>query len=198
MFRYATIKPSQEASVSYEIVFADTIKALFVPLDWGMLLTLVAPPLVMALLLFLTRDNRGVSERVAKVMLILSFVVPWAIIMSSVQSAVGSGWKLDEKQLQINAWPALDTLQISSLRIALEEAGGPWQPIRRTNGHGTPGLSTGWFALRNETSAIAFMHQPSAKILILRSGERWYVLAHPGVEALYKELLVRGAAVKKS
>jgi len=73
----------------------------------------------------------------------------------------------------------------------LVDTSGPWQPVWRTYGYGTPGLSAGWFRLRNGEKAVVFYHLTPAKMLLLFSKGHIYVVAHPGVERLYQELAAR-------
>ena len=183
--------------MSYQIDFLNALKALFVPMDWGLFFSLGAVPIVMCSVLYLTRKNRGISNGVCWAMLILSFLIPLVLIPLSIQGGIGSGWQLEQKHLKINAWLEHETLPLASIQIALQETAGPWQPIRRTYGYGTPGLSSGWFLLRNGTKAIVFRHLAPTQMVAIWSGERCYILAHLGVEELYRELVARGVPVRQ-
>lgn len=72
------------------------------------------------------------------------------------------------------------------------ESSSPWRLVVRTNGYGTPGLCTGWCKLANGEKAVVFRHLRPNRMVVLESEGRYYVLAHPGVEELYRLLLARG------
>ena len=42
----------------------------------------------------------------------------------------------------------------------------PYEPIRRTNGIGLPGYTSGWFKLRNGDKALLFVTDPSSVVYI--------------------------------
>lgn len=108
-------------------------------------------------------------------------------------SEVGSGYELEDNLLKLKPPPVSTTIKLQTTEVVLVKASGPWQPTLRINGYGTPGLSTGWFKLRNGKKAVVFRHLSPSKMVVLKSEGRYYVLAHPGVEKLYTELLRYGA-----
>lgn len=66
--------------------------------------------------------------------------------------------------------------------------------MMRTNGYGTPGLTTGWCKLANGKKAVVFRHLRPEKMVVIEAGSRYYIIRHPGVEKLYDALIARGAA----
>ncbi|MDT8901432.1 hypothetical protein [Anaeroselena agilis] len=112
-----------------------------------------------------------------------------------VLTQVNSGWTLESNgQLQIKAY-ATRTIKIDNIKVELSDSRGQWYPVHRKHGYGTNDLATGWFTLRNGIEALAFLHLASPQIVHIIADGQHYILAHPGVECLYSELLNRGASV---
>jgi hypothetical protein len=97
-----------------------------------------------------------------------------------------------DDKLELNTWSVAEQIELSSISMQLVDSSSLWQPELRENGYGTPGLSSGWFRLKNGKSALLFRHDYSLKMLLLCSNSGYYVISHPGVENLYQNLLEKG------
>jgi hypothetical protein len=84
-------------------------------------------------------------------------------------------------------------IELERAEIALVDSNGPWRAGWGAGGLGAPGLSVGRFKFQNGETATYFRHLDSPKRVVLAVDDRYYVLAHPGVEELYDALTARGA-----
>lgn len=177
--------------MSYQIDYFTALTALFTPID-PVFLLIVAGTLVISLgSIVYTKLKTGNARMPGMIMIAISAVVLTTIFAAPLLS-VGSGWQLGENELTIEAMPVTDTIAFSQMKIMLTDPKGPWKPVLRTNGYGTPGLSTGWFKLANGKKAVVFYHTGASKVLIVSAQERYYLIAHPGVERLYNNLIRKG------
>lgn len=177
--------------MSYQLDYFEVIKAIFLPVDIVFLLVAVGIPLFIIPVAWYA--TKTMPNKIYQGMILAPvLIIPIATLLFMGYSNVGSGWQLNDDKLQIKAWPVEETIDLATAQIALEETSGPWKPAWRTNGYGTAGLGTGWFILQNGQEAVVFYHQTPTKILVLQSGEQYYLLAHPGVEELYGKIVGQG------
>ncbi|ACA58924.1 hypothetical protein [Candidatus Desulforudis audaxviator] len=178
--------------MSYQVTYAEVLKATFVPPEFLLYLAVIGVPLFLIIVLLWLWRQGGVNRRHLWP-LALALVIAVAAPLGASVPTTGAGWQLSgDGQLNIKAPPVTATLDLAETKAALTEYSGPWRPVRRTNGFGVPGMTTGWCRLANGEKAVVFRHQRTARMLVLESEGRYYVLAHPGVEELYKHLVSRG------
>lgn len=182
--------------MSYQVEYPAVLKAIFVPFDPVMHLMLIGFSLVI-LALFLSRKKTGEQRVFFRIVRFSSLLVPLVIIMGASWSEAGSGWQLENNKLIIRSSVSV-TLNPAETRVALVDSAGPWRPVSKDNGFSTPGLSTGWFNLKNGEKALIFRHLNSPVMIVLESNNRYYILSHPGVEELYRKLVNLGAQVDET
>lgn len=126
---------------------------------------------------------------------IFSIVVPLIVAIILSFSYWGDGWILEDNYLEIKAPPIYDTIDIFAAEAMLIDSSNPlWQTAGRTNAVGLPKLSIGRHRISNGKSAIVFRHMNSDKTIVIKSDEQYFLIAHPGVEVLYQEMVERGVA----
>ncbi len=108
----------------------------------------------------------------------------------------GSGWRLDGNTLELKALHNRKTVPLSTARIAMVNASGPWWPVWRTNGYAGREFSAGYFQLKNGSSALLFYHRSSEKLIVVQTREEIIVIGHPGVEKLYHSLITPPANMR--
>lgn len=179
--------------MAYQLTYLDILQAMFIPFDiffWGLNIGIC---LVIGISLW--RGTKSIRKWY-RAMLIFASLIIFLLVMFLVGAGnTGDGWQLTEQELKIKAWPIEETASLQTVQIALVSPWSEWQPTLRTNGYSVPGLSTGWFKLRNGKTAAIFYHQNPPDMLLLKSGDTYYILAHPGIRELYMKLLQQG--VKK-
>lgn len=169
--------------MTYELSSLDVIAAL--PIEtWP--LTFI-PFIIVGIVFYRTGFVKNIL-----LICVAAVLLPAGIILFTIHDSIGDGWRLNDTTLRLKAWMAQETIELSSTRIELTDASGPWQPVRRTYGRGMTGLSEGWFNLQNGAKAIVFYHRKPARMLVLKSGGQIYVIAHPGIEKLQEALIARG------
>lgn len=175
--------------MEYSLSFADVVKAIFIPPDPVLLLIIVGVPLLLIgqSVYYLKKGQKNTG----KLLLIFVPVLLAVMIFLAPAPQRGAGWRIEGEKLMLYA-PSLKTIDIRNASAALVDSAGPWRPSFRTNGYGTPGLGTGHFSLNNGKIAVVFRHLRSPHMVILISGDNYYVISHPGVEKLYEELIRRG------
>jgi hypothetical protein len=178
--------------MSYQIDYLDALRALFLPLDPLMIVLVFLVPLLLLIPMPWALKAAGKWPRYWWLLpgIIALLIV---IFLGVFLTEVGAGWRLTDGEFKLRAWPVATTLDVSAMRVALVESTSPWRPVMRTNGYGTPGLTTGWCKLANGKKAVVFRHLRSEKMVVLEAGGRYYILIHPGVEGLYEALIARGA-----
>ncbi|SHJ36102.1 PH domain-containing protein [Propionispora hippei] len=179
--------------MAYQLTYLDVLQALFIPFNMSFWALNMGIYIIIGFILW-----RGTisMKKWYRVMLVLASVIIFLLAMFLVGvSNEGDGWQLSEQEIRIKAWPIEETADLKTVQIALVSPWSEWQPTLRTNGYSVPGLSTGWFKLRNGKKAAIFYHQNPPDMLLLKSGDTYYILAHPGVRELYMKLLQQG--VKK-
>jgi len=182
--------------LAYQLDFLAVVKAFFVPFDFVFHVIVIGAfgigPVVILLQL-----RKGTPFRKLRLPFALVVGIPVAALLSLSLLHTGAGWQLTEKQLQVKtgAWGAKE-IKLAQARVAFVESAGPWQAKLRT-GLGLPGLSTGRFRFQNGETATYFRHLDSPRRVVIESGGRFCVIAHPGVEKLYEELVARGAQPAK-
>lgn len=105
---------------------------------------------------------------------------------------MGQGYKIRDSTLYLKTTEAQATIIIPEASIKLVKKDTEWQ-VKKRSGFGTCHLLTGWCELKSGKKALVFAHRPSLYRVIIQEKENYYVLAHPGVEELYQELIKRGA-----
>lgn len=180
----------RQEKISYQLSCLDVLKALFLPLD--PLGTLLLAGVFLGIP-FLTIWGLKAAGEWPRRWWLLAVTISFLLILPLASwPQAGSGWRLTDEGLELKAWPVSATLDLKGTRAALVDSSSPWRPVVRTNGYGTPGLCTGWCKLANGRKAVVFRHLRPSRMAVLESQGRYYVLAHPGVEELYRLLLARG------
>lgn len=179
--------------MAYQLDFLAAMKAVFVPVDplFHLIIfaVVVSGPLYLVYLL-----KKGMLFRYLRLPLALGIAIPIAGLLGVSLLHTGAGWRLENGQLQIKTFiGAAENTELEKTRVALVASTGPWQAEWRTGGLGLPGLSVGRFRFQNGETATYFRHLESPLRVVLKVDDRAYVLAHPGVEELYEELVARGA-----
>ena len=179
--------------MSYQLGYSDVLKALFSPSDPVGFLIIIGVFAGIPLLNIYLLKRAGKLRRSWRVLLVIAGILI-AVILVPNWNMAGAGWQLTDGEFKLRAWPVAATLDVSAVRVALVENSGPWRPTVRTNGYGTPGLTTGWCRLANGKKAVVFRHLRSEKMVVIETGGRYYIISHPGVEKLYDALIAQGAA----
>lgn len=170
--------------MSYSLDWISALKALFIPMDTFLLVTTIVP---IVFVVYMVKKNK--NSRYLWLISTFTIIITMVAIVSPI---VGTGWILRDNMLEIKAWPTSTTINLSLANVALVDDSSAWQPAIRTYGYGSPGLRTGYFKLRNGQEAMVFYYLKDSKILVLQLNDSYYLLAHPGVEELYKKLLTMG------
>jgi hypothetical protein len=168
--------------VSYQLGISDVIQAL----PAGVWFVFIVPLLIAEIAYWQTGNYRHY-----KWILLSTLVIPLVIVQCSIHGIMGDGWQLKGNRLEFRAWEA-HAIDLASARISLVDTNGPWQPVQSIKRYSTSELTSGWFTLRNGEKADVFYHRIPAKMLVLFSSGQIYIIAHPGVEKLYHELIARG------
>jgi hypothetical protein len=108
-------------------------------------------------------------------------------------SHMGDGYKIKNNAMYLEAAPEQITIIIPEASVKLVKKDTEWQVKRRIHGSGTYHLLTGWCELENGKKALVFKHRSNPYMIVIQQNENYYLLAHPGVEKLYQELIDRGA-----
>jgi len=178
--------------LAYQLSFLDVIQAFFFPVDPVFYLLIFIVLLSVYLNWLYLAKKESWFRRYRWIIVAVSIVPLITILLITGAARAGAGWQLKNDHLKIKTAAAPARLDLEKTSIMLTASPGPWQPVKRTNGYGTPGLTTGWCKLQNGKKAVVFRHLQSASVLVLISEGRYYVLAHPGVEELYYHLIARG------
>lgn len=177
--------------MAYQLDFLAVVGAIFVPANfllYFILLAAVSIPLV-----FLAYQlKKGVPFRPLRLSIAWVVMAPVGILLVCMIH-IGSGWQLEQEQLQIktNIWSS-ESIELERAEVALVDSIGPWRATGRGAGLGLPGLCVGRFKFQNGERALYFRHLESPQRVVLKVDDRYFVLAHPGVEDLYRELVARG------
>lgn len=177
--------------MSYQLSYLDVLKAVFLSLDLLDILLMAGVFLGIPFLTIWGLKAAGEWRR-RWWLLPVTIAFPLFILLLTSLPQAGSGWRLTDGRLELKAWPVSAMLDLKGTRAALVERSSPWRPVVRTNGYGTAGLTTGWCKLANGRKAVVFRHLRPSRMVVLESEGRYYVLAHPGAEELYRLLLARG------
>lgn len=178
--------------MSYHVGYFDVLQALFSPPDPLMIALASLVPLVLLILTPWALKAAGKWPRYWW-LLPVNIALLIVIFFGTCLPQKGSGWQLTDGDFRLRAWPVSTTLDATALHVALVESSSPWRPMMRTNGYGTPGLTTGWCKLANGKKAVVFRHLRPVKMVVLESEGRFYILTHPEVEKLYETLIAREA-----
>lgn len=179
--------------MAYQLKFLAVVKAFFVPFDF-VFHAIVIGAFSLGPVVILLQLKKGVPFRKLRLVFALVVGVPVAALLGISLLHTGAGWQLTEKELQVKTgvWGA-ESIELVQARVALVASTGPWEAKLRTGGLGLPGLSTGRFKFQNGEKATYFRHLHAPRRVVIESRGRYHVIAHPGVEELYKELVARGA-----
>ncbi|MGO0121744.1 hypothetical protein [Desulfothermobacter acidiphilus] len=189
----------------YQLSFWQVLKAFFVPVDPFIYIVVLGGAIVLPPLLLLgpilRQFKRPPSSRNFRPFIFSElFALGTCALAITILAGTytGSGVWLKDGVLEIKTGlGAPMAIELKGTRVELVEAGGPWRPVLRTNGLGLPGLSTGYFKFANGKVALYFRHGEPSHEVVLESGGKYYVVAYPGVEKLYQELIARGATPAK-
>jgi hypothetical protein len=183
--------------LAYQLDFWAVVKAVFVPFDL-VFHAIVIGAFGIGPVVILLQLRKGTPFRKLRLPFALVVGLPVAASLVICLLHTGAGWQLADKELQVKTgvWGA-EEIKLAQARVALVESRGPWTVKLRTGGLGLPGLSTGRFKFQNGETALYFRHLDSPRRVVLESGGRYYVIAHPRVEKLYEELVARGAQPAK-
>lgn len=190
--------------MAYHLSFLDVLKAFFVPVDPVYTLVyggVILLPLLLLLPSLLRQFRQEPFFRNFRPFIFVeTFILGTAIavLFWLGYTYTGSGVRVENSVLEIKAsFGAPVAVELKGARIDLMEYGKSWKPELRTNGLSLPGLSVGYFKFNNDEEVLYFRYgEPSHKV-VLESNGRYYVLAYPGVEKLYQELVVRGVRPDK-
>ncbi len=170
----------------YRLGWREALAAYFVPMDIAFILIVIGIPLILSILLI---SQLG-FEAIIPITILLSIML-WSTLTN-----IGDGWKLNNCNLEVRTGSNSRLIAIDSIYVGLVESRSDWLPSLRTSGFSAPGLSTGYFKLRNGKSAIVFKHLYNDKALVLQSNNQYYIFSHPGVENLYNRIVQLGAKSK--
>lgn len=186
--------------MAYQLSFWQVLKAFFVPVDtfyYTLMFGAIVLPQLFLLGPLLRQFRREPSSRNFRPFIFVEALIFGTAILVHLGLAsayTGSGVCLKNGVLEIKANPGAPVaVELKGARVDLVEVSGSWQPTLRTGGIGLPGFSAGYFRFKNGERALYFRHLEPSREVVLESGGGYYVLAYPGVEKLYQELIVRGA-----
>lgn len=183
--------------MAYQLSFGEVLKAYFVPVDsvdYIIYLVVLSSPLFIILWRKLQKKEVSAILRPTLIGVVLILIIMLASFLFFSLLYTGSGWRLEDGKLQIKGNPGAPVIvELDKTRIALVENTGPWQATLRVNGIGLPGFSAGWFKFENGKKALYFRHLNSSHKVVLKFDNNYYVIAYPGAEKLYQELVARGA-----
>lgn len=176
--------------MAYQLDFLAVVKAIFVPVDFLLYFALLAGVGIPLVFLAYQLKKRAPLWH-------LRLSIAWVVIVSVVIplggiSQIGSGWQLEQEQLQIktNIWSS-ESVKLERAEVVLVDSIGPWRATQ-FRGFSLPGLYVGQARFQNGERASYFRHLESPQRVVLKVDDRYFVLAHPGVENLYRELVARG------
>ena len=185
--------------MAYQLSFGEVLKAFFIPVDpvfYIFYLVVFSSPLFIILWRVGKLQKKGVSPilrpTLIGVVLILIIMLASFLIMSLLYT--GSGWRMEDGKLLIKGNSGDPVIvELDKARIALVESAGHWQATLRVGGISLPGFSAGRFKFENGKKALYFRHLNSSHKVVLKFDHNYYVIAYPGAEKLYQELVARGA-----
>lgn len=183
--------------MAYQLSFWEVVKTFFIPVDQVFYLFLVIALLGIGIsfipFLLTLRMGRPFQKIYLLPGALVILVMLGAIVVISLLHA-GSGWRFEGKNILIKVKPgAPEIVELNKTHVALVKSNSSWQPVQRLNGLGLRGLSVGRFKFSNGKKALYFQHLDSPYKVVVMTGDRVFVLVHPGVDKLYRELIRRGA-----
>jgi hypothetical protein len=127
----------------------------------------------------------------ARIVILLFLILLPILYLLPVLIKASSGWdwygyKYDGK-LHIRAWPVDEVVDLNNSEVFLTKSE-KWMPELRMFGFGTKEIGMGYFKLKNGVKAVVFRHKNSDEFVVINSSGKYYVLIHPGVEELYREI----------
>jgi hypothetical protein len=139
-------------------------------------------------------NNLGLSESVIRNVSLAYFAIILIVLGFINTPGAGTGWKLQNDQLAIKAWPIKKTMDVKAIQFAIIDKDSEWQPKHRTaKGMSHPLLGVGWFKLNNNKDAVVFFQNPYSQGLLILYEDKYYFLATPGTEELTQNLKIQGA-----
>lgn len=163
--------------MEYKLGIIDAIRAYYNP-EHKIISIIVLVTIVIPLLLCVIDEN---------------FFIPLMIGGLFILIPYDNGWKIKEEYLQIRGCMISKKIKISSMQIALVYKDRRWNPYVRMWGIGLPGLASGYMLMENDKKAFIFHYQTDKVQLIICANQKYYSIAHAGVEELYEQLLKLGA-----
>lgn len=179
--------------MSYQLDFSSCIKACLInPI---IIVVIILVFLIFSVGLYNLRKRNELNKNTIALAIGCMIFIVISLIGLPLQY-VGSGWYLEGDKLSINLPEASEVIDVFSAEMILVDYADPsWQLSWRINATGTPDLLVGLCRAENGNKVVVFRHLGSSKKIILRSNNRYYLLAHPGVELLYQEMVARGVKV---
>ena len=178
--------------MSYQLDLFMLIKAYCTPADdWFYILVVSGVLLSFPVLAHFKYRKRTIAYRVT--VTLATYAIIFIVVLAFTIFDVGAGWLVKDNELIIDAPPVNVAIDIPKSNIALIEATDSWMPSLRVNGTGTPGASYGRFKLQNGKNAVVFRHLNNKQLVLVDYDGVYYIIIHPGVEKLYKELINIGA-----
>lgn len=173
--------------MEYQLSLWQTLAANFSADNMALSIIVVVSQLIVPLIMFMALRN---YPRIRSVILAILIATT---VGFSVFPIYGNGWKIVDKQLHMNAYGVSDTINIEVMRIGIVKVGDQWDPIRRDMGAGLPNLLVGRCTMDNGKKALVFYYRNPDEMLLIEAKHKYYIIAYPGMESLYSELVRLGA-----
>lgn len=135
------------------------------------------------------------NYRKARIILVGLYVS--AIIVLALYPVWGSGWKINGDKLNMQAYGFTADVSIPDMEIGIVPTTEAWEIVVMENGIALPKLLEGKFRLANKKSVLTFDHYSQEQRLFIQANNKHYLIAHPNVEKLYKDLIRLGAKEKR-
>ncbi len=138
--------------------------------------------------------RRASNNRARKVLVILALIFPAIFTAPEIIKAF-SGWKwygyeVLDGELHLKAWPVDARINLSNSEIFLTDSS-EWEPKIRTYGMHAGSIFMGYHILKNGAKAVIFKHKESRTFLVINASGQLYIISHPKVDMLYREIKKR-------
>jgi len=171
--------------LEYKITFIDVIT--YTLKDPLLLVVTTIVYLALGICFFRIKDKR------TRIIILAFLIVLPMLYISPTLIKTFSGWdwygyELYDHKLHIKAWPVDEVINLKNSTAFLTKSK-EWRPKIRVFGIGMREIGMGYFKLENGVKAVVFRYEDSEEFVVINANGKYYVIIHPGVDKLYREIL---------
>ncbi len=170
--------------MQYKLTF---IEVMITSLSSPVVLAVIAIACLATIYCFIKAESMRVK---ILLLAVLFFTVLFIPLLDLVRLPLGWDWygyEVSDGKLHIKAWPVDEVVDLKNAKIILTNSS-EWRPKIRTFGEGATYLAMGYYKLENGVDAVVFRHKNSDSFVVINASGKYYVIIHPEVERLYKEI----------